>query len=227
MKNAFRFVSLVLIVTFLLSATGCGLVKSGISERDRLVALAQDVQQADSNFYLVMDTQYGKIQASNSVTAAYYESVAQAGEIWTGNFRSQQEALDKALANGATTTVGGDPSKPDLAAQTENGTLPSDTAAAFALYVNSVVQAPPPAPDSAVTLGMMDTINEGMNTIQLAGTDWNDAVRAYNTEIGSFTGAVVAEASKILGFPLPASFPYYQSVREGQSVTNPLGTTAP
>jgi hypothetical protein len=26
-----------------------------------------------------------------------------------------------------------------------------------------------------------DTIDEGMNTVQLAGTDWNDAVKAYNT----------------------------------------------
>lgn len=224
--KTFRGLSIVLIITFLLSATGCSAVvdtgKKAIAERDQLVALAQKVQEADSNFYLVMDTQYAKIQASQTVTKDYYEAVAQSGEVWTGNFRSQQDALEKAMADGSTATVGGDPTKPDLAAQAQNGTLPTDISKAFGLYVNAVVQAPPPVPDKDVTLAMMDTINEAMNTIQLAGTDWNDAVRAYNALRSSVSGEVVAAASKIIGFPLPDNFPFYQSTREGQSVSNPL-----
>ena len=48
-----------------------------------------------------------------------------------------------------------------------------------------VVQAPPPVPDPQVTLSLGDTVDEAMNTIQLAGTDWNDAVKAYEQAIAA------------------------------------------
>lgn len=220
-----RFLSIILIFVFVFSAAGCNtaanLAKEGIRQRDELVALAQKVQSSASNFTLVTDTQYAKITASNAVTQSYYESVAQSGEVWTGNFRSEQAALEKAMSD-SKSFVGGDPAKPNLAELAQKGALPSDTGKAFSLFVNSVVQAPPPVPNEKVTLAMMDTVNEGMNTIQLAGTDWNDAVRAYNTKRSSVSGEVVSAASKIIGFPLPDNFPFYQGASAGQPIQDPL-----
>ncbi|MBI9052136.1 MAG: hypothetical protein JEZ00_22160, partial [Anaerolineaceae bacterium] len=94
----------------------------------------------------------------------------------------------------------------------------------FSLYVNAVVQAPPPVPDSEVTLALGDTVDEAMNTVQLAGTDWNDAVKTYNTRRSQITGEVVARVSEYFGFELPESFPYYQGGNAGQPVSNPLAT---
>ena len=79
-------------------------------------------------------------------------------------------------------------------------------------------------PDSQVTLALGDTVDEAMNTIQLAGTDWNDVVRAYNTRWSQITGEVVARVSAYFGFDLPLTFPYYQGASAGQPVQNPLAT---
>ncbi len=75
-----------------------------------------------------------------------------------------------------------------------------------------------------MTLALGDTVDEGMNTIQLAGTDWNDAVKAYNTRRAQIKGEIVARVSAYFGFDLPVTFPYYQGGNAGQPVQNPLRT---
>src|SRR3989304_10306210 len=79
--------------------SGCGIVNSGTTEYNELVALVQGVQSGAANFQLVTDTQYAKIQAKTQITADYYEAVTNSGEVWTGNFRAEQEALTNMLAN--------------------------------------------------------------------------------------------------------------------------------
>ena len=66
-----------------------------------------------------------------------------------------------------------------------------------------------------------------MNTIQLGGTDWNDAVKAYNTRRAQIKGEIVARVSAYFGFDLPVTFPYYQGGNAGQPVQNPLATPIP
>jgi hypothetical protein len=61
-----------------------------------------------------------------------------------------------------------------------------------------------------------------MNTIQLAGTDWNDAVKAYNTRRSQIKGEIVARVSEYFGFELPVTFPYYAGGNAGAPVQNPL-----
>jgi hypothetical protein len=195
---------------------------------NELVALVQGVQSAASNFQLVTDTQYAKIQAKTQITKDYYDAVNSSGEVWTGNFRSQADALTSLLknyrdANGQPL----DPTKLNLNDLNGKGALPNGLGQGFTLYVNAVTQAPPPVPDAQVTLALGDTIDEAMNTIQLAGTDWNDAVKAYNTRRAQITGEIVARASAYFGFDLPVTFPYYAGGNAGQPVKNPLATTAP
>jgi hypothetical protein len=205
--------------------TGCGVVSSGANEYNELVGLVQGVQSAAANFQLVTDTQYAKIQAKTEITKDYYDAVAQSGEVWTGNFRSEAEAMTELLknyrdANGQPL----DPAKLNLNDLQSKGALPDGLGQGFTLYVNAVVQAPPPVPDPTVTLSLGDTVDEAMNTIQLAGTDWNDAVKAYNTRRAQIKGEIVAQVSGYFGFELPVTFPYYQGASAGQPVQNPLAT---
>ena len=215
------FAALVIVVQL----TSCNLIRSGANEYNDLVALVQGVQASASNFQLVTDTQYAKIQAKTQITKDYYDAVSNSGEVWTGNFRSEQEILNELLrkyrdANGQPL----DPTQLNLDALQDQGALPDGLGQGFTLFVNAVVQAPPPVPAPEVTLALGDTIDEGMNTIQLAGTDWNDAVEAYNTRRSQIPGEVVARVSEYFGFELPVAFPYYQGANPGAPVQNPLAT---
>jgi len=82
-------------------------------------------------------------------------------------------------------------------------------------------------PDAAVTLALGDTVDEAMNTIQLGGTDWNDALKAYNTCRAQIKGEIVARVSAYFGFDLPVTFPDYQRSHAGKPVQNPLATPIP
>lgn len=216
-----------ILVTFavFVGLTGCAAVDSGTSEYNELVGLVQGVQSAAANFQLITDTQYAKIQAKTQITKDYYDAVNNSGEVWTGNFRSEADAMTSLLknyrdANGQPL----DPTKLNLNDLKNKGALPDGLGQGFALYVNAVVQAPPPVPDPKVTLALGDTVDEAMNTIQLGGTDWNDAVKAYNTRRAQIKGEIVARVSAYFGFDLPVTFPYYQGGNAGQPVQNPLAT---
>jgi len=216
-----------LVVVFV-GSTGCGVVNSGTTEYNELVALVQGVQSAAANFQLVTDTQYAKIQAKTQITKDYYDAVSNSGEVWTGNFRSQADALTELLknyrdANGQPL----DPTKLNLNDLQGKGALPDGIGQGFTLYVNAITQAPPPVPDAQVTLALGDTVDEAMNTIQLAGTDWNDAVKTYNTRRAQIKGEIVARVSAYFGFDLPVTFPYYQGGNAGQPIQNPLATPNP
>ncbi|HET6845799.1 MAG TPA: hypothetical protein VFH29_03135 [Anaerolineales bacterium] len=219
--------SLVAVCAMFIGLTGCGVVQSGADEYNELVSLVQGVQAAASNFQLVTDTQYAKIQAKTQITKDYYDAVSNSGEVWTGHFKSQADAMTELLknyrdANGQPL----DPTKLNLSQLQSQGALPDGLGQGFTLYVNAVVQAPPPVPDPKVTLALGDTVDEAMNTIQLAGTDWNDAVKKYNTRRAQIKGEIVARVSAYFGFDLPVTFPYYQGGNAGQPIQNPLQTPA-
>jgi hypothetical protein len=229
MKRSIKQItSLFVMVILFFGLTGCGIVDSGTTEYNELVALVQGVQAAASNFQLVTDTQYAKIQAKTQITKDYYTAVNNSGEVWTGNFRSQADAMTSLLnnyrdANGQPL----DPTKLNLNDLQAKGALPSGLGQGFSLYVNAITQAPPPVPDAQITLALGDTIDEAMNTIQLGGTDWNDAVKAYNTRRAQIKGEIVARVSAYFGFELPLTFPYYQGGNAGQPIQNPLATPKP
>ncbi len=229
MKPCFlEVVSTFLAVALVFGTAGCGIVSSGTNEYNDLVALVQEVQSNASNFQLVTDTQYAKIQAKTQVTKDYYDAVNNSGEVWTGNFRSQADALTDLLKNYRDENGQPlDPSKLNLNELEGKGALPDGLGQGFTLYVNAITQTPPPVPNAEVTLALGDTVDEAMNTIQLAGTDWNDAVKAYNTRRAQIKGEIVAQVSKYFGFELPVTFPYYQGGNAGQPIRNPLATPKP
>jgi hypothetical protein len=223
-----QIIPIIVMAVMVVGLTGCGVVKSGTTEYNELVALVQGVQSAAANFQLVTDTQYAKIQAKTQITQDYYDAVNNSGEVWTGNFRSQADALT-AMLNNYRDENGQplDPTQLNLNDLQGKGALPSDIGQGFSLYVNAITQAPPPVPDAQVTIALGDTVDEAMNTIQLAGTDWNDAVEAYNTRRAQIKGEIVARVSEYFGFELPLTFPYYQGANVGQPIQNPLGTPKP
>jgi hypothetical protein len=74
-RAIYMFAALVILVQL----TGCNLLRSGANEYNDLVALVQGVQAAASNFQLVTDTQYAKIQAKTQITKDYYDAVSNSG----------------------------------------------------------------------------------------------------------------------------------------------------
>ena len=223
-----QIIPIFVVVALLVGLTGCGIVNSGTTEYNELVALVQGVQSAAANFQLVTDTQYAKIQAKTQITKDYYDAVSNSGEVWTGNFRSQADALTNLLKNYRDEKGQPlDPTKLNLNELQGKGALPNGLGQGFTLYVNAITQAPPPVPEAQVTLALGDTIDEAMNTIQLGGTDWDDAVKAYNTRRAQIKGEIVARVSAYFGFDLPVTFPYYQGGNAGQPVQNPLATPKP
>jgi hypothetical protein len=229
MKNLFKkIIPIFVVLNLAIGTTSCGILRSATNEYNELVALVQNVQAAASNFQLVTDTQYAKIQAKTQITKDYYDAVSNSGEVWTGNFRDEQQALTEMLQNYRDENGQPlDPTQLNLNALQNQGALPDSLGQGFTLFVNAVTQAPPPVPAPEVTLALGDTIDEGMNTIQLAGTDWNDAVRAYNTRRSQISGEVIARVSEYFGFELPVEFPYYQGGNAGQPIENPLDTPQP
>ena len=222
-----QIITLWVMLALLGGVTGCGVINSGTTEYNELVGLVQGVQSAASNFQLITDTQYAKIQAKTQITKDYYDAVSTSGEVWTGNFRSQAEALTNLLNNYRDENGQPlDPTKLNLNDLQAKGALPDSLGQGFSLYVNAITQAPPPVPDAKVTLALGDTVDEAMNTIQLGGTDWNDAVRAYNTRRAQIKGEIVARVSKFFGFELPETFPYYAGGNAGQPIQNPLAPSA-
>src|SRR5215218_8374079 len=147
-----RSLSIFAALVILVQLTSCNLLRSGANEYNDLVALVQGVQAAASNFQLVTDTQYAKIQAKTQITKDYYNAVSNSGEVWTGNFRSEAEALTELLKNYRDENGQPlDPSKLNLDALQNKGALPNGLGEGFTFYVNAVVQAPPPVPDPQVT----------------------------------------------------------------------------
>ena len=223
-----QIITIFVMITMLAGLSACSVVESGTTEYNELVALVQGVQSAAANFQLITDTQYAKIQAKSQITKDYYDAVNNSGEVWTGNFRSQADALTNLLNNYRDENGQPlDPTKLNLKDLQGKGALPDGLGQGFTLYVNAITQAPPPVPDAAVTLALGDTVDEAMNTIQLGGTDWNDAVKAYNTRRAQIKGEIVARVSAYFGFDLPVTFPYYQGSNAGQPVQNPLATPIP
>ena len=170
-----QIISLFMLSFMFVWLTGCGVVNSGTTEYNELIALVQGVQSAAANFQLVTDTQYAKIQAKTQITKDYYDAVSTSGEVWTGNFRSQADALTNLLknyrdANGQPL----DPTKLNLNELQGKGALPSGLGQGFSLYVNAITQAPPPVPDSDQDLLTDDLGLHAARAAQLA----NDAAHA-------------------------------------------------
>lgn len=194
------------------------------AERDEILRLYNEAQREAANFPLTVDTEYAKVQAITIQSQQYYEAVTQSGEVWTGNFRDEEKAVTDKL-NSFRDKYGGVPQgQLNLQQMEEQGLLPNNMADGFSLYVNSVVQAPPPVPDATVTTNLMTITSESMETIRASGVYWNTAASNYNAYRQKVSSEAIAAASELLGYPLPGLLPLYQGGNTGP-VTNPIAPT--
>ena len=78
------------------------------------------------------------------------------------------------------------------------------------MFVQAFQEAPLAQVSDAPVLAAMATASEQYNKIDACGTDWNDAVQAYNTERNKIPGDVVGSIAEYLKVKtLPESLPYY------------------
>lgn len=180
---------------------------------DEGVAIYKEYQVRSANHFLKINACKATLDGNREDAALYYAASNANMESWTGHFKEQEAEFNKQLA--LYNQAANDPSKLNLAELQKAGALPTDLDGGMKLYVNAVVQAPPPVIDSEITKIMMATRTECFQSIVFTGGKVNDTAGQYNFWHDSLKGKLVTEANDILnqvservGFDLPESLPY-------------------
>lgn len=198
---------------------GCSAAQNAVTGYEDMKAAIVQVSKSASNFQLVTDTSYTKIQTKNQILGAAMDNNEATVAAWKG---VETAAVDtKAGYSAAQTKTAG---VLDIGALQDKGLLPSTAIPAFASSINayssSIVDI---RLDPTITLSVMDTVDEAMNSIQAAGADWNEAVAKYNTIRSKVGSEVIAKIVNDLGLSsLPSQLTGYVGASAGQPITNPI-----
>ena len=229
-KYAFA-IGLLSILSLILGACQAisNVASSVVDEYHTLITDYQTAQKMASNFQLCVDTAMGTIYTQATFLQNYQQADINKTKVW-------RQALDDSAARLAQTLLNykdanGNPlpaSSLDLGALAQQNALPDSVSGGFGVFVKAFQEAPLPTVSDKPVMMAMQTASEQYNKIDACGTDWNDAVQAYNTERNKIPGDVVgriAEALKVK--TLPETLPYYAGSYTG-SISQPnLPTAAP
>jgi hypothetical protein len=182
-----------------------------------------------SNFQLCVDTAMGTIYTQATFLQNYQQADIEKAKVWRQALDNSSARLLETLKNYR--DANGNPipaSSLDLGELAQNNALPDSVAGGFTLFVQAFQEAPLAAVSDAPVLAAMNTATEQYNKIDACGADWNDAVRAYNTERNKIPGDVVGRIAEALHVKtLPETLPYYQGSYTG-SISQPnLPTPVP
>ena len=216
MKSSLKKALIMLVVLSLtlacgLSNTGKEIVTENTALYDKGVTMVRDYQVTAADYFLVINSCAAKMDRAEKTVESYAAAVNANTEAWTGNFREQQAQLEaqlemyKAAIDPATGKI--DPSKLDLAALAQSGSLPSGLTGGLNLYFNAVTQAPPPEVKVELYQSLLDIQSECYDSIVYMGSKVNDKAGLYNTWRSQVTGEIVAKVSATVGFPIPDSLP--------------------
>ena len=195
--------AITMLVILALALSGCSAIvntaKGVVNEYHTLITAYQNAQKYASNFQLCVDTAMGTIYTQAVFLQNYQQADIEKAKVW-------REALDNSSARLAETLMNykdanGNPlpaSSLDLGALAAQNALPDSLAGGFSLFVQAFQEAPLAAVSDAPVLAAMATASEQYNKIDACGTDWNDAVQAYNTERNKIPGDVVGSIAEYL-----------------------------
>jgi hypothetical protein len=214
MKKFGFLLNMLMVISLALSACTAlsNLAGSVVNEYHTLITAYQDAQMEVSNFQLCVDTAMGTIYTQATFLQNYQQADIEKTRVW-------REALDNSSARLAETLMNykdanGNPlpaSSLDLGDLASQNALPDSVAGGFTLFVQAFQEAPLAQVSDAPVLAAMNTASEQYNKIDACGADWNDAVRAYNTERNKIPGDVVGRIAEALHVKtLPEELPYYQ-----------------
>lgn len=231
MKKFGLVVSMLVILSLALNA--CQAIGSAagsvVSEYHTLITAYQAAQKTASDFRLCVDTAMGTIYTQAAFLQNYQQADIEKAKVWrqaldNSSARLAQTLLNYKDANGNPLPV----SSLDLGSLAEQHALPDSVAGGFSLFVQAFQEAPLAQVSDAPVLAAMKTATEQYNKIDACGSDWNDAVQAYNTERNMIPGDVVGRIAEALHVKtLPETLPYYQGSYTG-SISQPnLPTAAP
>jgi hypothetical protein len=228
----FRFaISILAILSLGLSACQAigNAAGSVVNEYHTLITAYQNAQKTASNFQLCVDTAMGTIYTQATFLQNYQQADIAKAKVW-------RQALDNSSARLAQTLMNykdanGNPlpaSALDLGTLASQQALPDSVSGGFSLFVQAFTEAPLPQVSDAPVLAAMNTASEQYNKIDACGTDWNDAVQAYNTERNKIPGDVVGRIAEALHVKtLPESLPYYKGSYNGSLSQPNLPTAVP
>lgn len=219
MKKYSVFISTMLVLTLLLSA--CGAIgkaaTSVVDQYHTLIEKYQKAQKEASNFRLCVDTAMGVIYTQATFLQSYQQADVQKAKVWRDALQSAGSKVADLLKNYK--DANGNPipvDQLDLGALANAGALPNGIGSGLTLFVQAFQEAPLAQVSDAPVLAAMNTASEQYNKIDACGTDWNDAVEAYNVERNKIPGDVVGRIAEYLKVKeLPESLPYYQGDYKG------------
>src|SRR5271157_351058 len=224
MKKTAFILNLACIMSLML--TGC-VTSSVVDVYHTLITDYQNAQEQASNFQLCVDTAMGTIYTQATFLQNYQQADIEKAKVWRQALDDSSARLEQTLQNYK--DANGNPlpaSSLDLGALEQKNALPNSIGSGFSLYVKAFTEAPLPAVSDAPVLAAMNTATEQYNKIDACGTDWNDAVKAYNVERNKIPGDVVGTIAQSLKVKtLPETLPYYAGSYTG-SITQPNLPTA-
>ncbi len=209
--------TLLLLVVFAL--VGCGAAQNAVTGYEDMKAAIVQVSKSASNFQLVTDTSYAKIQTKNQILGAAMDNNEATVAAWKG-VEEATVGTNAGYTASQTKTAG----VLDIGALQDKGLLPSTAipllASRFSAYSSAITDI---RLDPTIINSVMDTVDEGMNSIQAAGADWNEAVAKYNTIRSKVGSEVIAKIVNDLGLSsLPSQLTGYVGASAGQPITNPI-----
>jgi hypothetical protein len=231
MKKVTFAISMLLSVSLLLGACQAigNLASSVVEQYHTLIEYYQTAQEMASNFQLCVDTAMGTIYTQAVFLQNYQQADVEKARVW-------RQALDNSAARLAETLknykdASGNPlptSALDLGELAQQGALPDTVAGGFTLFVQAFQEAPLPTVSDKPVLAAMQTATEQYNKINACGADWNDAVKAYNTERNKIPGDVIGRIAEALHVKtLPETLPYYVGSYTGTISQPNLPTAQP
>lgn len=223
MKKIKQFGALVLLIVLVVLATGCSAAQNAVSSYEEMKDAIVQVSKSASNFQLVTDTGYTKIQTKNQILGDAMQNNKEVVDAWSTVEQAHndtQTAYENAKKDSGVLDIG---------VLNQNGMLPSTGIPAFASRINAYSSSITDIRlDPSITLSVMDTVDEAMNSIQAAGIDWNEAVAKYNSIRSKVGNEVVAKIVNDLGLStLPSQLVGYEGASAGKPITNPIAPTAP
>lgn len=220
-----------MLVIMALALSACQAIKnvagSVVDQYHTLIEYYQNAQQMASNFQLCVDTAMGTIYTQATFLQNYQQADIEKAKVWRQALDNSSARLLETLKNYKDANGNALPaSSLDLGALAQQNALPDSVAGGFTLFVQAFQEAPLAQVSDAPVLAAMNTASEQYNKIDACGADWNDAVKAYNTERNKIPGDVVGRIAEALHIKtLPESLPYYAGSYTG-SISQPNLPTA-
>ena len=209
------------LAAILLVAAGC----NPVSKYNDLISAYQGAQEAAANGQSCFALTGNQISLQISLYNSYLSTDVEKTKVYRDALKSASDQLSAAQKAYTDSNGVAIPSnKLDLSQLAAQNATPAGLAGGLTLMVQAFTEAPLAAVDPSALINTQRIITEQYNQAMSCVTDWNNAVRVYNTVRNQASGDIVGQVAQKLGVKdLPESLPYFTPPANS---SNPFNVTA-